>query len=116
MSIKSSANSNAERCIKRPCQAKQLPVSTLTGNVLTLKPSHIIAWYIDFLIQENEDRTQISKAFTLPVNLYHADDFYFLDALRKKVDLAIVKCRLFHHVIKLLLKLCMFVLVGAGPN
>ncbi|KAK7477377.1 hypothetical protein BaRGS_00031353, partial [Batillaria attramentaria] len=55
------------------------------SNVHTLKPGHIIAWYIDYLIHENEDRTQISRAFTLPVNLFHTDDFYFLDSLRKKV-------------------------------
>ncbi|KAK7094244.1 hypothetical protein V1264_007891 [Littorina saxatilis] len=60
-------------------------LSTVSSNVHTLKPGHIIAWYIDYLIHENEDRTQISRAFTLPVNLFHTDDFYFLDSLRKKI-------------------------------
>ena len=54
------------------------------------QPGHIIAWYIDFLIHENEDRTQISRAFTLPVNLFHTEDFYFLDSLRKKVSVEMV--------------------------
>ncbi|XP_076451193.1 uncharacterized protein LOC143287133 [Babylonia areolata] len=76
---------------KRPRDQQQTTVSItnlgtrLSSNVHTLKPGHIIAWYIDYLIHENEDRTQISRAFTLPVNLFHTDDFYFLDSLRKKI-------------------------------
>ena len=43
--------------------------------------------YIDYLIHENEDVTQISRAFSLPVNLYQSPDFYFMDSLKKKVCL-----------------------------
>ena len=70
-------------------------LGTVSSNVHTLKPGHIIAWYIDYLIHENEDRTQISRAFTLPVNLFHTDDFYFLDSLRKKVGESCEKNSLF---------------------
>lgn len=71
--------------ISQPPRKRLREPLPITSNVHTLKPGHIITWYIDYLIHENEDRTQISRAFTLPVNLFHTDDFYFLESLRKKI-------------------------------
>ncbi|KAH9508768.1 hypothetical protein Btru_049864 [Bulinus truncatus] len=62
-----------------------------SANVHTLKASHIVSWYIDYLIHENEHLTQISRAFSLPVNLFHSDDFYFMDSLKKKVHFPSLK-------------------------
>ncbi|GFO05802.1 hypothetical protein PoB_003230700 [Plakobranchus ocellatus] len=65
------------------------PVSTV--NMHSLKASHIVSWYIDYLIHENEHLTQISRAFSLPVNLFHSDDFYFMESLKKKVHFPSLK-------------------------
>ncbi|BFZ23356.1 hypothetical protein BsWGS_26395 [Bradybaena similaris] len=62
-----------------------------SANVHTLKASHIVSWYIDYLIHENEHLTQISRAFSLPVNLFLSDDFYFMDSLKKKVHFPSLK-------------------------
>lgn len=61
------------------------------GNIHSVKASHIVSWYIDYLIHENEHLTQISQAFSLPVNLFHSDDFYFMESLKKKVHFPSIK-------------------------
>ncbi|XP_067658332.1 uncharacterized protein [Haliotis asinina] len=63
--------------------AEKYQIST---NVHTLKPRHMISWYIDHLIQENENITQISKSYTIPVNIFQSKDMYFMEALLKKTD------------------------------
>ncbi|XP_046335702.2 uncharacterized protein LOC124117752 [Haliotis rufescens] len=63
--------------------AEKYQIST---NVHTLKPRHMISWYIDHLIQENENITQISKSYTIPVNIFQSKDMYFMEALLKKIN------------------------------
>ncbi|KAK6176845.1 hypothetical protein SNE40_015070 [Patella caerulea] len=53
---------------------------------ISMQPKHIISWYLDHLIGENEEITEMSKSFTIPVNIFGSDDFYFMDSLTKTVS------------------------------
>ena len=55
------------------------------SDATTMPPKTLISKYIDFLILENEQITEISKSVSQPVDIYVTEDMYFMDTLKVKV-------------------------------
>ena len=55
------------------------------SDLTTMPPKTLISKYIDFLILENEQITEISKSVSQPVDIYVTEDMYFMDNLKMKV-------------------------------
>ena len=55
------------------------------SEVTNMAPKALITKYIDFLIQENEKITEISKLTSPPVDIYVTEDMYFMDTLKFKI-------------------------------
>ncbi|ESO99394.1 hypothetical protein LOTGIDRAFT_231058 [Lottia gigantea] len=77
----------AKVCVmEKPSENRTFENYQISSNVHTLQPKHIISWYIDYLIAENEDITEMSKSFTMPGNIFACDDFYYMEVLQKPVN------------------------------
>lgn len=55
------------------------------SDATAMAPRTLIAKYIDFLILENEQITEISKSISQPVDIYVTEDMYFMDTLKHRV-------------------------------
>ena len=55
------------------------------SDAVTMPSKTLISKYIDFLILENEQITEISKSVSQPVDIYVTEDMYFMDTLKVKV-------------------------------
>lgn len=55
------------------------------SDVTNMPSNTLITKYIDFLIGENEQITEISKSVNPPVDIYVTEDMYFMDSLKFQV-------------------------------
>ena len=55
------------------------------SEITNMPPKALITKYIDFLIVENEQITDISKSVNPPVDIYVTEDMYFMDSLKYQV-------------------------------
>lgn len=62
------------------------------SEITHMSPKSLITKYIDFLILENEQITEISKSTNPPVDIYVTEDMYFMDSLKFKVPFPSRKC------------------------
>ncbi|XP_041378567.1 uncharacterized protein LOC121390730 [Gigantopelta aegis] len=58
----------------------------IASTIHTLKPRHIVSWYIDFLIKENENITDMSHSYSIPAGIFDDRDFYFMESLLKRMS------------------------------
>ncbi|KAL4221577.1 hypothetical protein ACF0H5_019834 [Mactra antiquata] len=52
------------------------------SDITNMSPKTLLTKYIDFLIVENEQITEISKSTNPPVDIYVTEDMYFMDSLK----------------------------------
>ena len=55
------------------------------SDATAMSPKALMAKYIDFLILENEQITEISKSVSQPIDIYVTEDMYFMDTLKCRV-------------------------------
>ena len=55
------------------------------SDAVSMAPKTLIGKYIDFLILENEQITEISKSVSQPIDIYVTEDMYFMDTLKCRV-------------------------------
>ena len=55
------------------------------SDATNMSPKALMAKYIDFLILENEQITEISKSVSQPIDIYVTEDMYFMDTLKCRV-------------------------------
>ena len=83
-------NSSTPSSAKKACEippeedSKGYVNYQIASTIHTLKPRHIVSWYIDFLIKENENITDMSHSYSIPAGIFDDRDFYFMDSFLKR--------------------------------
>ncbi|KAL3861076.1 hypothetical protein ACJMK2_007162 [Sinanodonta woodiana] len=63
---------------------KQRYIVVNPSSIQHMHPKVLVGKYIDFLIMENEQLTEISKSLSVPKDIYVTEDMYFMDSLKSR--------------------------------